>query len=122
MGPNEMGLAVCSHAALRTAHMYSLPTRNKVYIFAVNIVIQSKFCVSDCGDGILNPGEECDDGNTVEGDGCSAVCTFTIDIRASKSTIQIFFLFRKNFSNSKFSKNGFLDSVLRNERTNKYYT
>ena len=30
-----------------------------------------------CGDGTLNitAGEECDDGNTVDGDGCSATCT-----------------------------------------------
>jgi cysteine-rich repeat protein len=28
-----------------------------------------------CGDGILDAGEECDDGNTTSGDGCSATCT-----------------------------------------------
>ena len=28
-----------------------------------------------CGDGILEFGEECDDGNNDDGDGCSAVCT-----------------------------------------------
>jgi cysteine-rich repeat protein len=28
-----------------------------------------------CGDGNLDPGEECDDGNTFVGDGCSAICT-----------------------------------------------
>lgn len=28
-----------------------------------------------CGDGILDIGEECDDGNTTSGDGCSATCT-----------------------------------------------
>ena len=28
-----------------------------------------------CGDGVLDVGEECDDGNTVDGDGCSANCT-----------------------------------------------
>jgi cysteine-rich repeat protein len=28
-----------------------------------------------CGDGIVDPGEGCDDGNTVSGDGCSATCT-----------------------------------------------
>lgn len=28
-----------------------------------------------CGDGILDPGEECDDGNNIDGDGCSANCT-----------------------------------------------
>src|SRR5262245_65676297 len=29
-----------------------------------------------CGDGIPDPGEQCDDGNTVSGDGCSATCVF----------------------------------------------
>jgi cysteine-rich repeat protein len=28
-----------------------------------------------CGDGNLDPGEECDDGNNIDGDGCSANCT-----------------------------------------------
>lgn len=27
-----------------------------------------------CGDGILNPGEQCDDGNLVNGDGCDEFC------------------------------------------------
>lgn len=27
-----------------------------------------------CGDGNLDPGEECDDGNTTNGDGCSSTC------------------------------------------------
>jgi uncharacterized repeat protein (TIGR01451 family) len=29
----------------------------------------------ECGNGILDAGEECDDGNQVDGDGCSASCT-----------------------------------------------
>jgi cysteine-rich repeat protein len=29
-----------------------------------------------CGDGIVDPGQECDDGNTATGDGCSPICTF----------------------------------------------
>ncbi|MFH1426079.1 MAG: DUF4215 domain-containing protein, partial [Candidatus Kerfeldbacteria bacterium] len=28
-----------------------------------------------CGDGTVDPGEECDDGNNTDGDGCSAQCT-----------------------------------------------
>ena len=28
-----------------------------------------------CGDGVVDPGEECDDGNNADGDGCSANCT-----------------------------------------------
>ncbi|KAF2499295.1 hypothetical protein BU16DRAFT_557626 [Lophium mytilinum] len=33
-------------------------------------------CRGVCGDGILSPnnGEECDDGNNIDGDGCSANC------------------------------------------------
>jgi cysteine-rich repeat protein len=27
-----------------------------------------------CGDGNVDPGEECDDGNSTDGDGCSAAC------------------------------------------------
>jgi cysteine-rich repeat protein len=27
-----------------------------------------------CGNGLLQPGEQCDDGNTTGGDGCSAIC------------------------------------------------
>jgi len=27
-----------------------------------------------CGDGMVDPGEDCDDGNTTSGDGCSAMC------------------------------------------------
>ena len=28
-----------------------------------------------CGDGILANGEECDDDNIEDGDGCSSICT-----------------------------------------------
>ena len=36
-----------------------------------------------CGDGHLDPGEECDDGNTQNGDGCSSTCQIEGDtIRA----------------------------------------
>lgn len=30
-----------------------------------------------CGDAVVNPGEECDDGNAIDGDGCDGNCTFT---------------------------------------------
>lgn len=32
-------------------------------------------CVAVCGDGIVFPGEACDDGNATNGDGCSSTCT-----------------------------------------------
>ena len=28
----------------------------------------------DCGNGIVEPGEQCDDGNTLNFDGCSSTC------------------------------------------------
>ena len=31
-------------------------------------------CVSTCGNGIINTGEGCDDGDTSSGDGCSSTC------------------------------------------------
>ena len=31
-------------------------------------------CAAVCGNGLIEPGEECDDGNFVDGDGCSATC------------------------------------------------
>jgi len=36
--------------------------------------IDQKYCPAFCGDGKLDPGEQCDDGNNISGDGCSATC------------------------------------------------
>ncbi|MBI1816313.1 MAG: DUF4215 domain-containing protein [Deltaproteobacteria bacterium] len=33
-----------------------------------------KHWLAACGDGTVDPSEQCDDGNTVDGDGCSATC------------------------------------------------
>jgi cysteine-rich repeat protein len=32
-------------------------------------------CEDTCGDGVLDRGEQCDDGNAVDGDGCESSCT-----------------------------------------------
>jgi cysteine-rich repeat protein len=40
----------------------------KAYVFELELE-------HSCGDGLLQPGEECDDGNTDDRDGCSAQCT-----------------------------------------------
>lgn len=43
----------------------------------VDWLIDSEICRGGpvCGDGVLDEGEQCDDGNNVDGDGCSAECT-----------------------------------------------
>jgi len=33
-------------------------------------------CIVGCGDGVITAPEECDDGNALNGDGCSAACMF----------------------------------------------
>jgi cysteine-rich repeat protein len=42
--------------------------------FAAFIVMPAVTRTSLCGNGVIDPGEECDDGGIVDGDGCSASC------------------------------------------------
>ena len=42
-----------------------------------------------CGDGILDPGESCDDGNNVDGDGCSATCALEVTPHTTHASWQI---------------------------------
>ena len=39
--------------------------------------VQGAESYAPCGDGVVDAGESCDDGNRVSGDGCDANCTFT---------------------------------------------
>lgn len=63
----------------------SIILNGETYLFTISpsnirdkheFLIDSKICHAPiCGDGILDEGEICDDGNNVDGDGCSAICT-----------------------------------------------
>jgi cysteine-rich repeat protein len=44
---------------------------------------------TDCGDGTLDTGESCDDGNNVSGDGCEPDCTQVCDDRKTNFTISL---------------------------------
>jgi cysteine-rich repeat protein len=50
------------------------------FIVSSNKFIEGFFFGGICGDGILDPslGEQCDDGNTVSGDGCSSICQIEV--------------------------------------------
>ncbi|MCD6355842.1 MAG: hypothetical protein J7L66_01045, partial [Anaerolineaceae bacterium] len=52
-----------------TIHTYQGQTISHAEFWNFNIVDP------ECGDGNLDPGEQCDDGNNLDGDGCSATCT-----------------------------------------------
>ncbi|HVZ71600.1 MAG TPA: DUF4215 domain-containing protein [Polyangia bacterium] len=50
-------------------------------------------CVTACGDGLLLPadiaaGQECDDGNTVSGDGCSSTCKKEVGFTCNPVTVK----------------------------------
>ncbi len=55
-----------------------LPRLALVVCFAVVFVGCQPPAVSVCGNGKIEKGEECDDGNTVEGDSCSADCAIPV--------------------------------------------
>jgi cysteine-rich repeat protein len=44
-------------------------------------------CAVRCGDGIVGSGETCDDGNTANGDGCSAACAVETRCSALSSSV-----------------------------------
>lgn len=46
-------------------------------------------CISDCGNGIMENDEECDDGNLVNYDGCDDSCFLEPEITAEESTWNI---------------------------------
>jgi cysteine-rich repeat protein len=53
-----------------------LDTRNNLTFPRVDVWSAAKALLPNtCGDGILHRGEDCDDGNTTSGDGCSGVCS-----------------------------------------------
>jgi cysteine-rich repeat protein len=47
------------------------PASLKTYSYTVQVTTT----LAVCGNGVKEPGEQCDDGNTANGDGCSASCT-----------------------------------------------
>jgi cysteine-rich repeat protein len=56
-------------------YTYELTLANAKFADA-NFLVNDPSCRdSFCGDGFVDEGEQCDDGNMIDGDGCSAACT-----------------------------------------------
>jgi len=72
----------CTVAAPGTAINANLAVTKDtpIYVFVDSLIGGGKYTLSaevveaKCGDGALQLGEQCDDGNTAAGDGCSATC------------------------------------------------
>jgi cysteine-rich repeat protein len=70
-----------------------------------------------CGDGIVNSGETCDDGNTASGDGCSSTCqtesasTPRVDAALDKTTISTELNKTETAQLTLTSQNGFSGTV-----------
>ena len=86
-GPMDTGVVILtSLAASKMVDFRVADSGDHIYDTAIVVVPASWFSgVSAgsgdttllCGDGVLEPGEECDDGNTVTDDGCSSLCLGT---------------------------------------------
>ncbi|MSP24095.1 MAG: DUF4215 domain-containing protein [Myxococcales bacterium] len=59
---------------------YGASMAGKHYLYAKSRPI-------DCGDGILDPVEECDDGGSTKGDGCNELCKLESDEDANNNSI-----------------------------------
>ena len=84
-GGNNSGTAAVFHSIQETAGesapVTAVPVTQDVghaHMMALNSCATTPLA-AECGNGILEGGEECDDANTVDGDGCSSTCTVELE-------------------------------------------
>jgi fibro-slime domain-containing protein len=80
-GAANLGLTVGQLYEISLFHAERHSTGSNFRLTLTGFVPTSTSCQAACGDGVLAPSlEQCDDGNTVDGDGCSHACRFEITI------------------------------------------
>ena len=62
------------HLSCRTPQRASTLVCAAIVALVTSLATAAPALAATCGNGIVTAGEECDDGNTVDGDGCSATC------------------------------------------------
>jgi cysteine-rich repeat protein len=65
------------------AVQFAVPSADEVVVIAIPAKASAPDAATidagRCGNGALDPGEQCDDGNTISGDGCSSQCKLECD-------------------------------------------
>jgi cysteine-rich repeat protein len=81
---NNCQLAVCGDGVVRTG--FEQCDQGAANSNAPDATCRTNCLPRRCGDGIVDPGagEQCDDGNTIGGDGCSATCFFELSPTAQR--------------------------------------
>jgi fibro-slime domain-containing protein len=74
----ELGLEVGQIYEIALFHAERRGCESNFRIDLTGFNRSSSLCAGVCGDGILVPGEECDDGNDIDSDSCSNACRFVI--------------------------------------------
>ncbi|WP_437477955.1 DUF4215 domain-containing protein [Sorangium sp. So ce1014] len=73
--PEEESLAIVVHEGQAVPIVVDARTRADAGPYTLEL----DFSPATCGDRTISAPEQCDDGNTVSGDGCSAACTVEVD-------------------------------------------
>lgn len=75
------GLSPLASIVLPEAGTHSVDLVTNLFADNVDFLVDAAACsvtTPQCGDGVVDAGEQCDDGNLFGGDGCSASCTIEL--------------------------------------------
>jgi len=66
--------AIAIEGKISQDHTGGIISVNGIYGCDLSFDVEIEEIEPYCGDGNLDPGEQCDDGNNINGDGCSSIC------------------------------------------------
>lgn len=88
---DEGGGSLCSTAAIANlpagSYFFRVNASGAAALLGQTFPYSLTFSTYVCGDAVVSLGEECDDGGTANGDGCSASCTFEVNETEQNGTL-----------------------------------